>query len=158
MNTKKNSPILCLSLCGAFLLLALSGCEGIFDFKADDKPLAGVEWNLLAFENPVGKKSNIGSQGMLLFFEDDTTFKGRSYTIKGDLSMPGNSYFGIYKVGTEGSLSMGGLGTTQVGLPSGSRYDEYLGALHNASSYKIDGKKLRIFYNNKKKALEFKAP
>ena len=40
MNTEKNSPILCRSLCGSLLLLALSGC-GIFDFKSDD--IVGME-------------------------------------------------------------------------------------------------------------------
>ena len=41
-----NKLFLYLSLCGALLLLALSGCKGIFDFKSDDEPLFGVEWDL----------------------------------------------------------------------------------------------------------------
>lgn len=55
-------------LSGVLLLLALSGCEGIFDFKSDDKPLFEAEWDLRAFENPVGKKTDIGSEGILAAF------------------------------------------------------------------------------------------
>lgn len=78
--------------------------------------------------------------------------------MKGDPLAPGNSYGGIYKVSAGRSFTISKTWTTQVGLPSGSRYGEYFEALKNASSYKIEGNRLRIFYNNKTKALEFKAP
>jgi len=47
--------------------------------------------------------------------------------------------------------------TTKVGLPPGSRYDDCLEALRNASTYEIKKDRLRIFYDKKTKALHFKA-
>jgi hypothetical protein len=150
--------------CRALIALPLFGCKEIFNFESDDddrmsdKQLVGVEWHLQAFEDPGVTKTDIGSQGILLFFKADSTFKGRrSYTIKGDLSVPGNSYGGVYKAGADDSLYLSRPWTTKVGTPPGSRYVEYLDALENASSFKIEGNGLRIFYNDKMKAIEFEA-
>lgn len=93
-------------------------------------------------------ESDIGSEGIFLVFQEDSTFKGRSSN---------NSYGGIYEVGSDDFLSIELTHTTEVALPAGSKYEEYIQAHRNASFYEIEGNMLRIFYDGKTKALNFKA-
>ncbi|MFQ5707868.1 MAG: META domain-containing protein [bacterium] len=122
-----------------------------------NKSLVDTEWDLQSFEVVGVGESDIGSQGMILVFTNDGRLEGRARTIKGDLSVPGNSYGGVYEVGSDGSLSIEITHTTELGLPAGSRYEEYLQTLRNASAYEIEGNRLRIFYDDQTKALNFKA-
>jgi len=113
-----------------------------------DKVLVDTEWNLLSFEVIGVGESDRGSDGIFLFFKKDSTFKGRSST---------NSYYGIYEAGRDDSLYIDIIASTKVGVPAGSRYGEYLQALRNSSAYEIEKKKLRIIYDDRTKALNFKA-
>ncbi len=122
-----------------------------------DKTLVDTEWDLQSFEVIGVGESDIGSQGIILVFTKDGRVEGKSRTIKGDLSVPGNSCGGVYEVGLADSLSIEQTYTTYVGLPAGSRYTEYFQALRNTSAYAIEGNRLRIFYDSRTKALNFKA-
>ena len=122
-----------------------------------NKPLVDTTWDLQSFEVIGVGESDIGSQGMIIVFTKDGWVDGKSRTIQGDLAVPGNSYGGVYEVGSGDSLSIKLTFTTQVGLPPGSRYTEYFQALRNASAYQIEGDMLHIFYDGKSKALNFEA-
>ncbi|MDZ7363777.1 MAG: META domain-containing protein [candidate division KSB1 bacterium] len=105
---------------GALILLGLNTCTKNPATEAD-KPLVDTEWDLQSFEIIGAGESDIGSQGIILVFTKDGRVEGKSRNIKGDLSGAGNSYYGVYEVGSDGSLHINTLGTTQVGLPAGSR-------------------------------------
>ncbi len=113
-----------------------------------DKTLVDTNWDLQSFEVIGVGQSDKGSEGITLFFKEDSTFKGRSST---------NSYHGAYEVVRDDSLYIDIIASTKVGVPVGSRYGEYLQALRNASAYEIEKKTLRIVYDNRSKALNFKA-
>lgn len=147
---------LILNCFGALILFGLNTCTKNPATEVD-KTLVGTEWDLQSFEVIGVGESDIGSQGAILVFTNDGRMEGKSRTIKGDLAVPGNSYGGVYELGLDDSLSIKQTYTTQVGLPTGSKYTEYFQALRNASVYKIEGNRLRIFYDSRTKALNFKA-
>jgi hypothetical protein len=147
---------LILNCFGALILFGFNACTKNPATVAD-KTLVDTEWDLQSFEVIGAGESDIGSQGVILVFTKDGRVEGKSRTIKGDLSVPGNSYGGVYELGLDDSLSIKRTYTTQVGLPTGSKYTEYFQALRNASAYKIEGNRLRIFYDSRTKALNFKA-
>lgn len=147
---------LILNCFGALILFGLNTCTRNPATVAD-KALVDTEWDLQSFEIIGVGESDIGSQGIILVFTKDGRVEGKSSTIKGDLAVPGNSYFGVYEVGSDGSLTVAITLSTKVGLPAGSRYDEYLQAFKNVSAHEIDGNRLRIYYDSKTKALNFKA-
>lgn len=70
-------------------------------------------------------------------FTKDGRVEGWAYMKEGNPPVPGNSYGSVYEAGIDGSLYIDVVGSTKVGLPPGSKYDEYLDALHNSSSYEI---------------------
>jgi hypothetical protein len=140
---------------GSLILFGLNACRD--DGNAvPDKPLVDTEWDLQSFEIVGGEKSDVGSQGMILIFTEDGHVEGEAYRIYGDPDVPGNSYRGTYEVGPDDTLSIDIIGSTYVGLPPESRFDEYILALKNTSAYEIKGDKLRIFYDERTKALNFK--
>ena len=152
------------------------GCQRPVDSEikqtVPDKPLIGTEWDLKAFEDPVGVEKDIGSEGVLLIFhkdstegrslifDKDSTFEGRSYDRKrGKLFDCRNSYTGTFTITSNGSIFIDNMATTKVNPIAGSRYFEYFYALPygKTAPYKIKGDELRIFYDNNTKALRFKA-
>jgi hypothetical protein len=148
--------ILILNFFGALILFGFNTCTND-PVTVTDKTLVNTKWNLQYFEIIDVAESAIGSQGIIFIFMKDSSLEGESKTIEGDLSVPGNSYGGLYEVGSDGSLSIEITYTTEGGLPPGSRYDEYIQALRNASAYEIEGNRLRIFYDGGTKALNFKS-
>jgi len=140
----------------ALLLVGLNTCTKNPAIEAD-KTLVDTKWDLQSFEVIGVGESDIGSQGIILVFTKDGRVEGKSRNIKGNLAGPGNSNGGVYELGLDGSLSIKQTYTTQVGLPAGSRYTEYFQALRNASAYEIERNRLRIFYDSRTKALNFKA-
>jgi hypothetical protein len=148
--------ILILNFFGALILFGFNTCTND-PVTVADKTLVDTKWDLQSFEIIDVAESAIGSQGIILMFKKDSSLEGESKTIEGDLSVPGNSYGGVYEVGIDDSLSIKQTYTTLVGLPAGSRYTEYFQALRNASAYEIEGNRLRIFYDDKTKVLNFKA-
>ena len=147
---------LILNIFGVLILFGLYACSDNSD-NANDKTLVDIKWDLQSFEIVGGAESDVGSQGIILKFTKDGQVEGEAYRVYGDPDVPGNSYGGVYEVGLDDSLSIKQTYTTQVGLPAGSRYTEYFQALRNASAYEIEGDKLRIFYDGRTKALNFKA-
>ncbi len=148
--------VLILNFFGVLIFFGLITCTND-PVTVADKTLVNTKWDLQSFEIIDVAESAIGSQGIIVIFMKDSSLEGKSKTIEGDLSVPGNSYGGVYKVGLDNSLSIKQTYTTLVGLPAGSRYTEYFQALQNASDYEIEGDKLRIFYDGGTKALNFKA-
>ncbi len=148
--------VLILNFFGVLIFFGLITCTND-PVTVADKTLVNTKWDLQSFEIIDVAESAIGSQGIIVIFMKDSSLEGESKTIEGDLSVPGNSYGGVYEVGLDNSLSIKQTYTTQVGLPAGSRYTEYFQALQNASDYEIEGDKLRIFYDGGTKALNFKA-
>ena len=133
-----------------------------FKQPVPDKPLIGTEWDLRAFENPAGVSDpkGIGSQGVLLYFNEDSTISGRSYNLDVGKSVGGsgsNSYRGTFRIASDSSISFDSLWTTEVNPPPGSRYVEYIYALHKETSYKTKGNEPWIFYHDNSKAFRFKA-
>ena len=155
---------LILNFLGVLTLLAVYTCMNDPETVGDQtitktliKTLVGTEWDLQSFEIVDVAESAVGSQGIVLILTKEGIVEGESRTIEGDLSVPGNSYNGVYEVDLDGSFTIEITGTTYVGLPPGSRYEEYIQALRSASAYEIDGNTLHIFYNGKVKALTFRA-
>ncbi len=148
--------VLILNFFGVLILFGLITCTND-PVTVTDKTLVNTKWDLQSFEIIDVAESAIGSQGIIVIFMKDSSLEGESKTIEGDLSVPGNSYGSVYEAGIDGSLYIDVVGSTKAGRPPGSRYDEYLEALHNSSSYEIEGNKLRIFYDGGTKALNFKA-
>ena len=143
-----------LNFFGVLILFGLITCT---DYSATvaDVTLVNTKWDLQSFEIIDGAESAIGSQGIIVIFMKDSSLEGESKTIEGDLSVPGNSYGGVYEVGLDRySLSIKQTYTTQVGLPAGSRYSEYFQALRNTSAYEIEGdallffRRLLLFFHN----------
>ncbi len=147
---------LILNIFSTLILFGLYACSDNSD-NANDKTLVDIKWDLQSFEIVGEAESDVGSQGMILIFTEDDSLEGGSRTIEGDLSVGGNSYWSNYEAGNNNSMYINVVATTKVGTPEGSRYWEYLEALANSSSYEIEGDKLRIFYDGRTKALNFKA-
>lgn len=145
------------------LIFIWLGCQKSVDSEIEqpvpDKQLIGTEWDLRTFENQSGVSDpkGIGSQGVLLYFKEDSFFGGRSY----DLKEKGgnNSYAGIFKIVSDSSIFLDSLWTTEINPSPGSRYFEYIYALprDKATPYKIKGNELWIFYDNNTKAFRFEA-
>jgi len=151
-----------LILFGLILIFGLNACDDtnvVIPDETDipDKPLVDTQWVLQFFEIVGEGETDIGSQTIDLKFTEDGRLWGKAKTIKGDLDVPGNSYGSTYEVKDDGTLHINTAGSTYVGLPSGSRYIEYLDALRKSSSYEIEGDKLRIFYDEGTKTLIFEA-
>lgn len=85
---------LMLNFFGALILFGLNTCTKNPATEAD-KTLVDTEWGLQSFEVIGVGESDKGSEGISLFFKEDSTFKGRSST---------NSYHGVYEVGRNDSL------------------------------------------------------
>jgi heat shock protein HslJ len=138
---------LILNIFGMLILFGLYECSDNSD-NANDKTLVDTKWDLQSFEIVGAGKSDKGSEDILLIFKEESTLEGQSSN---------NSYGSVYEAGIDDSLYIDVIATTKVGTPEGSRYSEYLDALANSSSYEIEGDKLRIFYDRRTKALNFKA-
>lgn len=137
------------------LLFCLCGCDSAVESIPEDRPLLGTTWALQWFADIRGSRTAIGSQGMLLEFRTDGTFQGRSYTIGEPDGGPGNSYGGKFRLSSDRSLTVDSVWTTLVGLPGGSRYEEYLAALSSSSGFALQGRYLSIFYERRTKVLQF---
>lgn len=142
----------------------LSACELLGskseNTPSEDLPLTGTSWWLQAFQDEKGKRSNSTMDDIKLVFTESDTLQGKALhkTATGEV-VTANSYFAIYSVDHSSLDIQNEKGaTTLVGGPSGSRYTEYLAALDEALTYKIQGNRLMISYGeNGHKALLFKA-
>ena len=140
----------------------LAACElvGITDKNGADSQegLVGT-WRLTAFEEADGTETDVGSEDITLTFAAEDSLTGWSFRGRRPEASPANEYFGTYEAGPDGSFMIGSpeKGTrpasTEVGTLPGSRYEEYLAALGEAASYKIEGDRLRINYGGGKALL-----
>lgn len=151
---------LILDLLVTLVLLGASACtndSGHESGHETNATLTATKWDLQSFEIINGEKSDIGSQGVILIFKEGGHLEGEAYRLAGDPDVSGNSYGADYEISADDSISITRPWTTKVGTPTGSRYWEYLDALENTNHYQIMGSSLRIFYNGKTKALNFKS-
>lgn len=142
------------------LALGLVSCQvigfGEEASKTGDVPLVGTEWDLVSFEVIGGDTSDAGSAGILLVFKEDGQFGGRSYQ-RADGPHAANRYEGTYKLAAGDSLSIEILWTTEINEPARSKYMILLQAVRSAVAYEIKENALRIYYDDRRKALTFKA-
>lgn len=156
--------ILCIVSVLSYGMLFLAGCDPLgwqsktIDTADEDMPLTGTSWWLQSFQDEKGNRSESTMDDIKLVFMESDTLQGKALhkTATGEV-VTANSYFAIYSI-DHSSLDIKKGATTLVGGPSGSRYTEYLAALDEASTYKIQGVRLIIFYGEDGgKALHFKA-
>jgi heat shock protein HslJ len=132
------------------LVFILSSCELLGSKSKNghpkDLPLIGTAWWLQTFQNERGKRSESTMDDIKLVFTTPDSLQGKAHhkSTAGDL-LTSNRYFGTFTV-ENSSLQVKEIYTTEVGTPSGSRYDEYLAALKEALTYKIEKDRLIIFY------------
>ncbi|NTW28278.1 MAG: META domain-containing protein [Coriobacteriia bacterium] len=106
--------------------------------------LEGTSWRLVAWSD-----SAIDPGGFTITAQfADGKITGRSAV---------NSYGGSYKAGADGSFSSGTIASTLMAGPEPAMRAEstYLGLLGGASSYKLDGNRLRLFDKNSTESLVF---
>lgn len=140
----------------------LAACE-MLDSKSDNNqpdnlPLIDTTWWLQAFQDEKGKRSESTMDDIKLVFMESDTLAGKAFhKVKSSELVGSNSYLAIYSV-DNASIEVKGVLSTYAGIPPGSRYTEYGAALDEASTYKIQGDRLIIFYGEDgDKALHFKA-
>jgi heat shock protein HslJ len=106
------------------------------------------QWALESL-GPVGSAGPIGSAlGITLEFGDDNRFHG---------SAGCNRYFGTFTSPSPNALTTGPIGTTMM-ICAGEVMEwerEYLKALQDISSYKMESNCLMLFYDSDGKVLNF---
>ena len=123
------------------LLLLLAACElvGITGRADGQEDLIGT-WRLTAFEEADGTETDVGSEPLIVTFQQDSTLTGHGEQ---------NSFGGKFEVEEE-ELTITTYGSTLAGIPEGSRYLEFIAALRGATSYEVGGNQLRIVYDGGK--------
>lgn len=156
--------ILCKVSVLSYGMLFLAGCDLLgwqsktTDTADEDMPLTGTSWWLQSFQDEMGKTSDTGTDEIVLIFTESDTLKGKAFhkSPTGD-EVWVNSYSSTFSV-DHSTLKIQKVGSTEVGVPPGSRYTEYLAALEEALTYEIQGDRLLFFYGeDASKALHFKA-
>lgn len=129
--------------CSLFFVIVslpfLTACDGIGDAGAErtpeaDSALVGPTWRLQSFQPVAGRPSGPGRPSIDLRFSEDGTFIANSV----------NTISGSYTAGTNVLSTSDTIATTYVGLPPESKEEKFIAALTNASTYLIQGDRLRI--------------
>lgn len=149
------------------LFTATAACEmiGTFDDSASkeqlaDSGLVGPEWHLTSIDGtPVSPGNEFPqvdtSQAYYsVIFTDRTGTASDStrdptedgYRYASVLGYPNRSSFTYTLAGNKTAISLRMHGSTYMGRPSDSREDEFFAALIAATTYEIDGNRLRIGY------------
>lgn len=94
-----------------------------------------TSWEVLVFQDKLGMPSDPGVDQLVVTFDIDGTLVGNG----------GNMFFGTYAAQTDGTITIHCFGTTLRGISPGSRHEEFVAALNDASSYEIinDGMSIR---------------
>jgi len=154
-------------------LCLMAACELVGLGGSDDDPLVGPTWRLVAFEAPDGATTSaratskqkedalfrFGQAPYTISFRDtisDQCMSGEKEQTGNTecrlavaVGLPNEAHFS-YELKDGSTLSLRGLGKTKIGLPSNSREPQYFNALDAATSYHVNGKRLRINYGNGK--------
>ncbi len=135
---------------GILILLLLAACRDFVSLEDDglERALIEVGWELTSFQQADGVRTTVGSQGMTLTFLDDGHLEGRLYTIDTPKG-PDHVYEATYEVFPDGSLSIAvpQLRNPAGAISNGSRWQEYRRALSRATTYEMEGNRLRIYYD-----------
>jgi len=168
-------PIAGLCLMAACELVGLGGAD-------DEALLVGPTWQLVAFKAQDGTTTNVrasssqqknalfrfGQAPYTISFRDTTLnqcgLDGNGQTentqcaLAVAVGLPNEASFS-YEFKDGNALSLRGRGTTRIGLPPNSKESQYFAALDAATSYRIDGSRMRLAYGDGNALLfEAKAP
>lgn len=135
----------------AGLSASLAACQMVGssdEIPAEDLPLVGPTWQLISFRDASGYASSVTEELLTVIFEKGGKFGAKGLHLGGTSAH--NAFGGTYVAGKDSSLSMNAYGGTFAGVPDGSRYLDFLTALEHATSYEIEGDRLRITYGNGK--------
>lgn len=143
-------------------ILLLAGCE-FSHLQGENRnteylPLTKTFWWLQAFQDEMGMISDAGTDEIVLVFTEADTLQGKAFHKSPTADeVWANSYASTFSV-DHSTLKIQKVGSTEVGVPPGSRYIEYLAALEGALTYEIQGDRLLLFYGEDgRKALHFRA-
>ncbi len=115
--------------------------------KGNDSQLTGKSWQLESFEVVGGTVTPPpAGQSYVLTFMNGTQVSGTASC---------NGYGGSYTLGPNGVISMSAFISTDAYCGEESKEGEYIAALEAAGSYTINGNRLRIFYGNGTRVLNF---
>ncbi|MBM4170187.1 MAG: META domain-containing protein [Ignavibacteria bacterium] len=128
------------------LPLTLSACADTTNSDQKAGSLVGPEWVVESFREIDGTTTAPGTVALVVRFISPDTLSAKA----------DNELWGRYTI-QNGTLSITKLGGTKRGLSPGSREDDFMQALENATSYSIDGNKLSIYYFDKTRAINLLA-
>lgn len=163
----RNAPLIALALAS---LAAVFACEmiGTFDDSASkeqlaDSTLVGPEWQLVSMNGtnvePEWEERPDTSQAYYsVIFTDRTGTASDStrdraadgYRYASVLGYPNRSGFTYTLAGDKTAISLRMHGSTYMGRPPDSKGDAFFAALTAATTYEIEGNRLRIHYDDGK--------
>ncbi|NOX38368.1 MAG: hypothetical protein GXO78_12620 [Calditrichaeota bacterium] len=144
-------------------LLFAYGCKTIVGTEYDQdviKNLINKEWEIKGFINSMGIEEDVGTQGILLYFNENGKFWGRSYNFKDGKERGGpgsNFYNGKYVLLKNFRILFDSVTVTEVNAPSGSRFYDFAYNIRKINKFKIEGNDLWLYYDNPTKAFHFVA-
>jgi hypothetical protein len=153
-------------------LCLMAACELVGLGGADDDPLVGPTWRLVAFEDASGDRTAVDPEYERPRVDTSLPFYGLAFTETEDEERIGdaeprgahrmevrgypNEGLFTYELEDDDRLSIYFHGATKINQLPGSRETEFFTALDAATSYRIKGKRLRITHDDGK-ALIFEA-
>lgn len=136
------------------LPLTLSACADTTNSDQKAGSLVGPEWTVSSFQDANGNQTLPGTVSLRLrFLEPDSIVDKPLKEFFGTFIGNGDNQFsGAYRFHAN-ILSLRIHGTTLVGRDPGSREQEFMDALNNATLYDIHENSLRIYYFERTKAI-----
>ncbi len=108
----------------------------------------------------MGIEEDVGTQGILLYFDENGKFWGRSYHFKDGKERGGpgsNFYDGKYVILQNFRIIFDSVVVTEVNTPPGSRFYDFAYNIRNLSKFKLEVNDLWLDYDNSTKAFHFVA-
>ncbi len=138
--------------------LSLSACANAINTQQEKKELVGPEWIVESFEDTPGRKTHPGTVTLRLrFLQPDSILDKPVKEFFGTfIGKADNQFSGPYHL--QGKLlSLRMHRTTLVGRLPGSREQDFIDALNNATVHEIHENRLRIYYFEKTRAINLVA-
>jgi len=156
-------------------LCLMAACELVGLGGSGDDPLVGPTWRLVAFEDASGDRTAVDPEYERPRVDTSLPFYGLAFTETeaeeriGDAEPRGahrmevrgypNEGLFTYELEDDDRLSIYFHGATKINQLPGSRETEFFTALDAATSYRIDGSRMRLAYGDGNALLfEAKAP
>ena len=125
----------CLLLLVALSLVSCTDIAGPSTAVQSPQALAS-NWEVLVFQDTFGRPSDPGVDQLVVTFDIDGTLVGNG----------GNMFFGTYAAQTDGAITIHCVGTTLRGISPGSRHEDFVAALNDATSYEIKNDAMNVRY------------